>query len=159
VRYWLDAFDRVAAFDQEWPDFASADGAADLTEEHVLGRSVYSFISDESVRHGWELLLRRARPGVVVQVPIRCDSPEFRRTVEILVTMDGPDRLLITTDTVSSFRRPAVGLLRSSEPRAESSVRTGLLRSGPDRRVVSSSRDHLTHVVAVSRQESSRRLE
>lgn len=123
MRYWLDAFDRVTAFDQGWPEFAGANGAAELTEENVLGRSVYSFISDEKVRHVWELLLRRARQGVVVQVPIRCDSPEFRRTVEILVTMDGPDRLLITTDTVSSFRRPAVRLLRSSEPRAESSVR------------------------------------
>ncbi len=123
MRYWLDAFDRVAAVDREWLDFARANGAAELTEENVLGRSLYSFISDEEVRRVWELLLRRARQGVVVQVPIRCDSPEYQRTVEILVTMDGPDRLMVTTETLSAVSRPEVRLIRSSEPRSESSVR------------------------------------
>lgn len=123
VRYWLDAFDRVAAFDREWLRFAAENGASELTEENVLGRSIYSFISDESVRHLWMLLLRRARQGVVVQVPIRCDSPEYRRNVEILVTMDGPDLLLITTNTTSAVRRREVGLLRRADSREDSSVR------------------------------------
>ncbi|MBK9965824.1 MAG: hypothetical protein IPP07_13345 [Holophagales bacterium] len=123
MRYWLDSLDRIAAVDGEWRAFAVENGAEELTEESVVGRSVFSFIADESVRHLWALLLRRARQGVVVQVPIRCDSPDDFRALELVVTMDGPDLLLVTTSMLFVVPRPSVRLLRKVGPRSTSSVR------------------------------------
>jgi hypothetical protein len=123
VRYWLDSLDRIAAVDDAWREFAVENGAPELTEENVLGRSVFSFIADESVRHLWALLLRRARQGVVVKVPIRCDSPDDLRALELVVTMDGPDLLLVTTSVLFAVPRRSVGLLRRSASRPEASVK------------------------------------
>jgi hypothetical protein len=117
VRYWLDSLDRIAAVDGEWRAFAVENGAEELTEESVVGRSVFSFIADESVRHLWALLLRRARQGVVVQVPIRCDSPDDFRALELVVTMDGPDLLLVTTSMLFVVPRPSVCCARSGRAR------------------------------------------
>lgn len=123
MRYWLDSRDRIAAVDGAWRDFAVGNGAPELTEERVLGRSVFSFIAGESVQHLWELLLRRARQGVVVQVPIRCDSPDEHRALELVVTMDGPDQLLVTTSMLFAVPRRSVGLLRKPSSRPEAPVK------------------------------------
>lgn len=123
MRYWVDAFDRVAAVDGEWLAYAAENGAPELTEANVLGRSLHSFVGDDTVRHLWTLLLRRARQGVVVQIAIRCEAPERRRDLEIVVTMDGPELLRITTAPLAESARPAVRLLDSSEPRSGGSIR------------------------------------
>ncbi len=124
MRYWVDSLDRIAAVDADWRAFAVENGAEELTEESVVGRSIFSFIAGESVRHLWALLLRRARQGVVVQVPIRCDSPDDFRALELVVTMDGPELLLVTTSMLFVVPRPSVRLLRKTAPRSGSSVRT-----------------------------------
>ena len=58
-RYRVDARDRLVFVDPLWLAFARENGAADLTEQRVIGRSLWDFVADaETIRLYRELHAR-----------------------------------------------------------------------------------------------------
>ena len=86
--YHLDASDRIVAVDTAWIAFAAANGAPDLPDR-VLGRPVWQFFSNLTVRELYRTLFRRVREtrdGVTLT--FRCDSPDVRRFMSLTVECD-----------------------------------------------------------------------
>jgi hypothetical protein len=79
VDYVVNRSDVLVQVNDAWSAFAMANGAPHLVAEHVIGRSIWDFIGDDSVRELYRSLMRRVRNGGRSQFHFRCDSPGWRR--------------------------------------------------------------------------------
>lgn len=118
--YEIDGSDRIVSVSPAWLEFARVNDAPGLTEEHVLGRPLFEFITGRETRHVYAMLLERARktPGAI-SVEFRCDSPGLRRymRLEVRARPDGSVRL--TGRVLRSEPRDSISLLDISQNRSE----------------------------------------
>ncbi len=90
-RYAVDASDRIVSVSQLWLAFARENGAPELSEQAVIGRSLWDFIAGDETTRLYRAIFQRVRsttPRVVV--PFRCDSPTLRRHMRLEIHR-GPD--------------------------------------------------------------------
>lgn len=86
TRYAIDARDRLVAVDEQWDAFARANGAPELERRHVLGRELWEFISDPNTVTLYKMLLARVRENdTAVILPLRCDAPDRRRYMRLVI--------------------------------------------------------------------------
>jgi hypothetical protein len=85
VRYLLDTDDQLIAVNDRWNVFAVENGAPELQESAVIGRHLWSFISDATTRAIYADLLRHVRRGHAASVPFRCDGPHVRREMHLVM--------------------------------------------------------------------------
>ena len=86
VEYRLDDKDRIVAVNEDWRRFASANGGPGLAPEQVVGRSLRDFISGDVTRMFVDTLLQSVRlTGRERKLAYRCDSPEAKRYMEMVV--------------------------------------------------------------------------
>jgi len=86
-QYWLDASDAVVRVDEQWLAFARENGADELIEALVLGRSIWDFIEGESTRNIYRQIHARVRTDIErVVLPFRCDSPTLQRHMRLTIT-------------------------------------------------------------------------
>jgi len=83
--YRIDPVDRVVSVDAGWIAFAEANRAPGLPQR-TIGRSIWMFVSNPTVRELYRSVFRRVRTSQQrVDVPFRCDSPEVRRFMTLAV--------------------------------------------------------------------------
>lgn len=86
TRYAIDARDRLVAVDAQWDAFAQENGAPGLDRSHVLGHELWEFISDPNTVTLYKMLLARVRENdTAVILPLRCDSPDRRRYMRLVI--------------------------------------------------------------------------
>ncbi len=123
IRYQIDRDDRLSAFNAAWQVFASANGSPDLTAANILGRSLWSFLADETTRQIYQRMVESVRAGgAPVRFNFRCDAPDIRRVLAMEITRDAAETVGFRVDLVRDEARPAVALLDSSRPRTEAFV-------------------------------------
>jgi hypothetical protein len=94
VAYQVDAKDRITFVSPDWVAFAAQNGAEDLTAAHVVGRSLWGFMSGREVQRIYELVFQRVRAtGQEIVIPLRCDAPGVRRHCELTVALLADDEL------------------------------------------------------------------
>jgi hypothetical protein len=98
----IDAHDRLIDFDAASHAFAAANGVPDLPEQW-LGRSLWETSESSQVNMVFRALVERARGGIPVRVPARCDSPSLLGFVEIALTAD-PDGVVTFTSQLTGAR-------------------------------------------------------
>lgn len=94
--YEIDAENRITFVSPAWVEFARANDAPGLIPDRVIGSSLFDFMTHETTRHIYSMLLDRARKELKpVTVHFRCDGPDVRRfmQLEILARADGSVRL------------------------------------------------------------------
>jgi hypothetical protein len=118
--YRVDAGDEIVWVDAWWLAFARENGASDLTEEHVLGRSLWNFIEDDETRTLYQEIHQRVRDtGRPAILPFRCDSPHVDRHMRLTITR-GPDRQLCYESVLLRVEtRRQLPLLARHQPRSE----------------------------------------
>ena len=98
--YSLAADDRIAAVNAEWLAFAQENGASELTQDAVLGKPLWSFVSGRETQELYAAIFRRVRcEGLVATIPFRCDSPTLRRYM--LMRVSKSDDLLVLECTLT----------------------------------------------------------
>jgi hypothetical protein len=86
--YRIDPHDRIVFANENWYDFARENGAKTLDAHAVIGRSLWDFIGDPETRHLFGILLQKVRDkGGSVTFPYRCDSPDYRRFMELKILL------------------------------------------------------------------------
>lgn len=123
IRYTLNAKDELIAVDGQWDAFATANGGAHLTERHVLGRSIWDFVSDPTTRLLYRDVLARVRRDRTVEFTFRCDAPDCRRLLAMTVTGDPSGWVVFEIRTVTEERRRAQPLLDAKTPRSSDLLR------------------------------------
>lgn len=90
VTYQVSGDNVIVSVGGGWNAFAAKNNAYQLTGRGILGVPLYSFISGDSTRMYIEALLRSARVlGQTLVRPYRCDSPEMRRYMEMVIQPAG----------------------------------------------------------------------
>lgn len=83
--YQVNDRDEIVFVNESWSEFAKANGGEGLIALRVLGQPLWSFITDATTRQLYDDVLKRVRTGLQVQFQFRCDSPSWRRLLEMTV--------------------------------------------------------------------------
>lgn len=123
--YVLDSNDIIVFTSDNWTAFAENNQAGDsCSADKVLNRPIWQFISGDETKHLYEIIMNKVRESKTrVSFPFRCDSPDKRRYLELLITPVGNDGLEFTSKIVREEERKAVVLLDSSIARSSSTIK------------------------------------
>lgn len=121
--YHIDKNDRLCSVSEDWSPFALANDGSEELSERVLGRSLWDFIEDTSVRELYRQMVHRARSGHPAQFDYRCDAPECRRQFHMTIRAVADGRVEFLSQLVWKQERPRVGILDIKIPRNEHWVR------------------------------------
>ena len=92
--YRVNVADRLIWVDSWWLAFARENGAAGLTYDSVVGRSLWEFVSgDETCRLFQAIHVRVRTSGVSVVLPFRCDSPSLQRHMRLTISREASGQL------------------------------------------------------------------
>jgi hypothetical protein len=117
--YRIDLEDRISFVNDEWIAFGVENGLTELSEETVVGKTLWDFISDISVIHLYQNLFKiiRAKKSKP-KIPYRCDSPDCRRFMQMeLVPLQGGEIQLINR-ILKTEPRSSVSMLKESAERS-----------------------------------------
>ena len=117
IAYRLDRRDTVVWLGDSWQRFAVANGWQ--TPETVIGKSIWESVSGRETTLIWQELLARARSGVHVKVPCRCDSPGTRRFLELSITPGNRGEVDFCSTTVGLVERDPIALASAHYGRDE----------------------------------------
>jgi hypothetical protein len=84
--YSLDERDRIVRVNDAWTAFALDNDAPELAREQVLDRPIWEFLNDSTTRQIYRSLVSRVRAGREARFPLRCDSPDLRRYLNMIIT-------------------------------------------------------------------------
>jgi hypothetical protein len=88
--YRIDRQDVIVFVDSDWDRFALSNGGEDTLSTQVLGRQIWDFVIDATIRQLYRQLLQRIREGRELRFAFRCDSPDRRRLMEMeMIPADG----------------------------------------------------------------------
>jgi len=109
IAYRIDGDDLIVWVNDAWERSADANGWAG--RDAVLGRSLWESIAGAETSLLWRELVTRARRGVAINVPFRCDAPEARRYLELSLTQDGSGAIEFTSTTTAIVERDPIALM------------------------------------------------
>jgi hypothetical protein len=119
-RYRVDAEDVMTWVDDWWLAFARENGAAELTEENVLGHSLWDFIADNVTQELYQEVHNRVRSTCRrIVLPFRCDAPTLRRHMLLTITPEDSGHLLYEGVLTHVEPCPPVDVLDPSFPRSQ----------------------------------------
>lgn len=121
--YRINAQDEIVYVNEAWDLFALSNGAPHLIAEHVLQRPLWEFISDATTRELYQQAIALTRQGRTLRFPFRCDSPQERRFMEMILSPYPGDMVTFRSITLRIEPRPCVPLLDMGGARTEGLVR------------------------------------
>lgn len=122
--YAINAADRITFVDDAWVAFARENDEPALSREAVIGRPILDFISDPATEGLYEMLFERIRSlQKTITVPFRCDGPEVRRYMELVMRPGEGAEILFESVLLHSSSRPAVSLLDVVSTRTDEFLR------------------------------------
>ena len=124
-KYCIDCKDIIVSLSRNWESFARANGCDnELSPDNVLGHSLWDFIQDLETRHLYKELFQKVRAGKTIgPIPFRCDSPQERRFLKLLLS-PMPDRgIEIKSAIARTERRDPIKLLDKNIPRSSDLIR------------------------------------
>jgi len=80
------------------------------------------FIAGPETRYIFDRILARARDGVGMTLPFRCDSPTERRHMSLTVTSLGRNEVEFRSRLVEAQPRDSIAVLEPDPPRSESLI-------------------------------------
>jgi hypothetical protein len=117
-RYEIDADDRVRMVGDHWLAFARENDAQGLTREAVVGRPLWDFIAGAETRALYREVVRRVRrDDVRLILPFRCDSPNFRRWMRLVMTPLAAGAIRFDGLMLRKLERMHLGILDPQAPR------------------------------------------
>jgi hypothetical protein len=80
----IDADDQITFLDDGFRRQAEDAGVPDLPAE-VMGKNLFLYMAGQLTHIWYHLLVERARQGVEITFPFRCDSPVLRRELQMVM--------------------------------------------------------------------------
>lgn len=124
VVYTVDASDQIIRVNDAWTSFASHNDGEALLPQHIIGKSLWDYLTDDSTRQIYRRLVSRVRGGAgPAQFAFRCDSPSARRLLEMNIVADADDSVTFVVDPLIIEDRAPVLLLDPHATRSQAIVR------------------------------------
>jgi hypothetical protein len=117
--YRVDEADRLVWVDSWWLAFARENGAADLTEAAVLGRSLWDYVTGDDTKRLYQDIHGRIRSShQTIVLPCRCDSPTLDRHMQLTISLEPEGVLLYESLLLCVTPRPYLSVLDPLRPRS-----------------------------------------
>lgn len=117
--YRIDVADRLVSVGPGFDEFAAANEAPGLSAARVLGRRLWSFVSDAETVLLYEALVASVRrTGLPARVSFRCDSPQRRRFMEMAIVPVGEQEIEFRSALLRLEEQAPVPLYDLRRPRA-----------------------------------------
>lgn len=124
VTYHIDKEQRIVFLNDNWNLFANSNSGGHLTSNTVLNKTIFTFISDESCRHLYQMLIQRCRKKQkVIKLSFRCDSPETRRFMLMEIIPLENESIEFKSCIVKEVSRDPVKLLYMNVDRSDEFVK------------------------------------
>jgi|SRR5208282_5806536 len=112
VEYRINSQDLLVDVSKDWARFALENAAPSLLADHILGRSLWDFISGAETRMLYQALLARVRSGKsATTVELRCDAPHLRRHIRLVISPMSSGRVRFVGTVVKVEERDSIRLL------------------------------------------------
>lgn len=111
--YEISEYGTLVSANSEWFAFAAENSASELKPDSVLGRPLWKFIAGSEVRHLYHVIFNRLKETeTALDLPYRCDSPDYRRLLNMHIAYR-PERHLFCFESriLSMERRKPVSLI------------------------------------------------
>lgn len=112
ISYRIDRADTLISVDASWSTFAENNGWDDA--ESVVGRSLWDFVAGPETQLIWRELITRARGGVTINVPFRCDATAIRRYLSLSVAPGSSGEVSFRSTTLRLVKREPLALLSNA---------------------------------------------
>lgn len=123
VVYRIDVHDKITSANREWDRFAIDNSSEHLVFERIASRSLWDFISDATTQLLYRDILERVRSGHRLSFPLRCDSADRRRFLEMHMQLVDHGAVEFEVRTLSLEIRPPQELLESGGRRTKAFLR------------------------------------
>lgn len=123
VVYLLDAADRLYYVNRTWDWFAAHNDGKHLHTEAILGRSLWDLMTEPDACAWYGALFAHVRAGYPIVLSLRCDSPDWRRLLQLQMFTEDQGFISCVSGLVEVMRRPYVRLLDRTLPRAGATLR------------------------------------
>lgn len=119
--YRLNDKDEIESFNEAWKTFAENNQGKDLATDSILNRPIWDFVKDRTTRQLYHDILQtvRSRTPAPVKFTIRCDSPDYRRLLEMTVSANERSFVEFRARTISEDHREYQPLLDPAVPRSD----------------------------------------
>ncbi len=118
--YSLSSDDVVVDVGGAWDDFALANDGEACTGEHVLGKSIFTFISGPEVVTVYRALFSNVRKQQrPLSFAFRCDAPARLRRMMLYISPLPGRGVVVTTELVQESGRDLVALLERDVERSK----------------------------------------
>lgn len=96
VTYRVDANDTITDVGSEWDRHARLNDADRLVADRIIGTRLYTHVSGDTCRtFVWTMLDGVRKVGKPVVQPYRCDGPDCKRQMEMRISPEPGDGLLL----------------------------------------------------------------
>ena len=114
----VDAVDRITFVDESWVPFAVENGLPSLTAGSVSGRLLWDYVSEPISQQLYRMLAGKVRKtGRALDVPFRCDAPECRRFMKMIIQPLAGGGLEFRSVLLREEARPRMELFNVNFPR------------------------------------------
>ncbi len=121
--YSIGPDNRVDRVSDAWLAFARDNGAAGLTAEAVIGRSLFAFISGAETEFLYYLLLDEMRSsGRRIVLPFRCDSSSRRRFMRLEMSPLENHGVAFTATLIREEPRQAISFIDAAAARTAAAL-------------------------------------
>jgi hypothetical protein len=118
VIYRIDAQDNIVFVNNIWEQFAISNDASECASENVLTQSLWDSVSDYASRQIYQEIIHKVRANKRVAFNFRCDSPEWRRFLEMDITAQ-KDEVQFEIRTLKTEQRPPQHILDKNALRSD----------------------------------------
>jgi hypothetical protein len=124
-RYCIDNRDTILRVSRNWEPFARVNGwESELNPESVVGYLLWDFIQGSETRHLYKEVFRKVRAGKLVgPIPFRCDSPQERRFLKLVLAPLPNGQIEITSAIARTEGRDPIKLLDKDIPRSNDLIK------------------------------------
>ena len=107
IVYVIDAADILVKVNLGWDNFAEANEGITIYSNHIVGKSLWSYITGKDTQKIYQELLALVRQKQKpITLPYRCDSPELRRFMSMTITPLENKAVQFSNHTLKTVPRP-----------------------------------------------------
>ncbi len=124
--YRIDNSDTIVSVSDNWDSFAfgNAWDNSGCRPEDVVGHKLWDFIEDIETQHLYAEIFQRVRSGRRCgPIPFRCDSPQERRFLELILVLMTDKQIEVTSRILRTESRDPLGLLDRETVRTSRLIR------------------------------------
>lgn len=118
--YVIDKLDRIISVSDNWLSFAQENQAGEICHpDIIINKPIWEFIDGDETKELYRIILEAIRTtNKAVTLPFRCDSPEKRRYLELIITPIQQEHIEFSSNIIYEELRDNLEILELGIPRS-----------------------------------------